>query len=59
MLRIVQFTGWFNKHRMSLGVLLYCFVVALLASAAALISMELPFTGFRHVVDGTLKAFKI
>ena len=58
-MRLVQFTGWFSKYRTALGLLLYCLVVALLASAAALISMDLPFTGFRHVVDGTLKAFKI
>ncbi len=59
MWRLVQLTGWFNKHRLSWGVLLYCFVVAILASAVAVISTDLPFTGFRHVVDGTLKAFKI
>ncbi len=59
MLRLVQFTGWFNKHRLSVGVVLYCCVVAVLASATALISTDLPFTGFRHVVKGALQAFKI
>jgi hypothetical protein len=33
--------------------------VALLATAAVVISTDLPFTGFRHVVDGTMKAFEI
>jgi hypothetical protein len=42
-----------------MGIALYCSVVALLASATALISMDLPFTGFRHVVKGALQAFKI
>jgi len=42
-----------------MGIVLYCCVVALLGSATALISTDLPFTGFRHVVKGALQAFKI
>jgi hypothetical protein len=42
-----------------LGIVLYGCVVALLGSATALISTDLPFTGFRHVVKGALQAFKI
>jgi hypothetical protein len=59
MLRLSHISVWFSKHRLSVGIVLYCGVVALLASATALISMDLPFTGFRHVVKGALQAFKI
>jgi len=59
MLRLSLFTDFVIKHQLSLGVVLYCCVVALLASATALISTDLPFTGFRHVVKGVFQAFKI
>lgn len=59
MLKLTHLPDWFGKHRLSVGVMLYCGVVALLASAAALISTDLPFTGFRHVVKGALQVFKI
>ena len=59
MLRFIQVTDWFSAHQLSWGIALYCAVVALLASATALISMDLPFTGYRYVVEGALKVFKI
>jgi hypothetical protein len=59
MLKRTHVIDWFGKHRLSVAVALYCCVVAVLASATALISMDLPFTGFRHVVKGALQAFKI
>jgi hypothetical protein len=59
MLRFTQVTDWFSAHQLSLGIALYCAVVAFLASATALISMDLPFTGYRYVVEGALKVFKI
>jgi len=63
MLRLTHFSlwfaAWFSKHQLSLGIVLYGCVVALLGSATALISTDLPFTGFRHVVKGALQAFKI
>jgi|DEB19_MinimDraft_2_1074335.scaffolds.fasta_scaffold12071_3 hypothetical protein len=59
MLRFSHISLWLGKHRLSVGIVLYCGVVAFLAIATALISMDLPFTGFRHVVKGALQAFKI
>jgi hypothetical protein len=44
---------------MSMGVVLYCLVVALLLSAVVQISTGMPFTSFRHVLQSAENAFNI
>jgi len=44
---------------MSMGVVAYCCVVALLVSAVVQISTGMPFIGFRHALQSALNAFGI
>lgn len=44
---------------MLMAIVLYCLVVALLASAVVQISTGMPFTSFRNVLQSALNAFNI
>lgn len=58
MVSLFRFYTWFYAHRMSMGIALYCVVVALLVSAVVQISIGMPFTSFKHVLQSAFNAFK-
>jgi hypothetical protein len=58
-LSLFSFSAWFYAHRMSMAIVLYCLVVALLASAVVQVSTGMPFTSFRDVLQSAVNAFNI